>query len=154
MAAKKITMLHPNAWLLDFGQSLRAAVGTRVLLQIFDNPQLHAVPCTPAYCHSVLHWQGRLLPVMDMAARLAGAPQTQRLVAVAGYQERPGEPTRFGALLLSALPVAIAVSDAQSCPLPEQPAGWSHCAVSCFDHQGEAIPVLHPGRIFSRPPAA
>lgn len=154
MAAEKLAAPHPNAWLLDFGQSLRAAVGTRVLLQIIDNPLLHEVPCTPAYCHRVLPWQGRMLPVMDMAERLSVVPQAQRLVAVAGYQDRPGEPVRFGALLLSSPPVAIAVGDAQSCPLPEQPADWSHCAISCFDHQGVAIPVLHMGRIFSRPPAA
>ena len=147
-------MLHTNAWLLDFGQSLRAAVGARVLLQIFDNPQLHEVPCTPAYCRSVLPWQGRLLPVMDMAARLTDTPQAQRLVAVAGYQERPEVPVRFGALLLSAPPVAIAVSDAQSCPLPEQLPGWGQLSLSCFDHQGEAVPVLHLGRIFGRPPSA
>ncbi len=153
MAAEKLTMLHPNAWLLDFGQSLRAAVGARVLLQIFDNPQLHEVPCTPPYCRSVLSWQGRLLPVMDMAARLTDAQQAQRLVAVAGYQDRPEEPVRFGALLLSAPPLAIAVSDAQSCPLPEQIPGWGQFSLSCFEHQGEAVPVLHLGRIFSRLPS-
>lgn len=154
MAQQKLSALPPNAWLLDFGQSLRAAVGARALVQIIDSPELHEVPCTPPYCHSVLSWQGRLLPVMDMAARLTGMVQTVRLLVVAGYQERPEEPVRFGALLLASAPIAIAVSDAQACPLPEQPADWHKFAASCFDYQGTAIPVLHPGRIFSRPPEA
>ncbi len=154
MAIEKLTTLQPNAWLLDFGHSMRAAVGTRVLLQILENPPLHEVPCAPAYCHRVLSWQGRLLPVMDVAARLAGAPQARKLVAVAGYQEQPDEPVHFAALLLSAPPVAIAVSDAQSCPLPEEFAGWSQFSLSCFDHQGEAVPVLHLGRIFASPLSA
>ncbi len=147
MAIRKLGALPPNAWLLDFGTSLRAAVGTRVLLQILDAPKLHEVPCTPAWCHSVLSWQGRLLPVMDMAVCLGEAPQERRLVAIAGYQDRPGGTLHFGALLLAAPPQAIAVGDAQSCALPETfPAEF---AISCFDHEGAAIPVLHLARIFS-----
>jgi len=153
MATDQLSAMRPNAWLLDFGQNLRAAVGTRVLLQIIDNPQLHAVPCTPPYCHRVVSWQGRLLPVMDMAARLGAEPQAARLLAVAGFREQPDEPTRFAALLLSAAPVAIAVADGQSCPLPEHPLGWSNFALSCFEHQESAVPILHLGHIFSRPSA-
>jgi chemotaxis signal transduction protein len=126
---------------------MRAAVGTRVLLQILDAPSLYEVPCTPDYCHSVLSWQGRLLPVMDMAARLGEAPQAGRLVAVAGYQDGPNGAVHFGALLLAAPPQAIAVGDAQSCALPES--FPSQYAISCFDHEGEAIPILHLARIFS-----
>ncbi len=149
--AKKIGVLPPNAWLLDFGSSMRAAVGTRVLLQILDDPQLHGIPCTPSHCRSVLSWQGRLLPVMDVAARLGEVSQTRRLVAVAGYRDRPGGAVRLGALLLAAVPQAIAVGDAQSCALPEQLGCWSGFALSCFEHQGEAIPILHLARLFSRP---
>lgn len=154
MAQDRLSAQQPNAWLLDFGQSVRAAVGARILLQIIDNPKLLDVPCTPPYCRSVMSWQGRLLPVMDMAARLHGLPQTPHYLLVVGYQDSPDEPMRYGALLVSAAPVAIAVGDAQSCPLPEQPAGWGRYACSCFEYQGAAIPVLHLGRIFSSPPDA
>jgi chemotaxis signal transduction protein len=150
MAAEKLPVLRPNAWLLDFGHAFRAAVGTRVMLQITDSPRLHPLPCTPPHCRNAVFWQGRLLPVMDMAARLGGPAQTQRLLAVVGYQDRQGEPTRFGALLLAAPPVAIAVGDDQSCALPEQPADWKKFSVSCFDYRGTAVPVLHLPRIFSR----
>jgi len=147
----KTNEFRPNAWLLDFGQTLRAAVGMRVLLQIIDTPRLHAVPRTPQYCHSVVSWQGRLLPVVDMAAVLGNAPQKPHLLAVAGYQEHPGEPTRFGALLLSSPPVAIIVGNDQACALLDPAETWNKLSVSCFGHQGDAIPVLHLGRIFSRP---
>lgn len=143
---------RPNAWLLDFGHTLRAAVGMRVLLQIVDDPKLHPVPCTPPHCHSVFSWQGRLLPVLDMAALLGREPQSPHLLAIAAYQEHPGEAARFGALLLATPPVAVIVGNDQVCPLPEQPAAWGKLALSCFGHQGDAIPVLHLGRIFSRPP--
>jgi chemotaxis signal transduction protein len=152
--AQERLLAQPNAWLLDFGQSVRAAVGVRILLQIIDRPNVHDVPCTPGYCHSVLSWQGRLLPVMDMAARLGGVPQAPQYLVVVGYQDSPDEPTRFGALLVSAPPAAIVVGDTQSCALPEQPADWGKFACSCFEHEGAAIPVLHLGRIFSSPPDA
>ena len=151
MATEKLSAQRPNAWLLDFGQSCRAAVGTRTLLQIIDNPIQHSLPCTPPYCSSVLLWQDRLLPVMDLPALLGGLPLPPRYIAVVAYQDRLHESVRFGALQLDALPVAVAVSDEQACPLPEQPSGWSKFAISCFSHQGVAIPVLHPGRIFARP---
>jgi chemotaxis signal transduction protein len=138
-----------NAWLLDFGHTLRAAVGTRVLLHIIDNPKLHIVPCTPAYCRSVVSWQGQLLPVMDMASILDGNPQIPLLLAIAGYQDQTENITRFGAFLLSAPPTAIAVADTQSCPLPEQPISWNKFALSCFNYHDEAIPILNLARIFS-----
>lgn len=145
---------RPNAWLLDFGPGLLAAVGTRVLLQIMEDPALHTVPYTPPQCRNVLSWKGRLLPVIDMAALLGGAPLSSRLLVVAAYREQSGEALRFGAFLLSSPPVAITVDDDQACPLPEQPGAWSKFAVSSFGHQGEAIPVLHLARIFSSLPDA
>jgi chemotaxis signal transduction protein len=141
--------LRPNAWLLDFGQDFRAAVGTRVLLQIIDNPRLHPVPYAPRYCRNVLSWQSRLLPVMDMAACLGGTELTSSLVAIAGFRERPGAPMRFGAMLLASVPDAIVVRDDQSCSLPESHPGWSNLAIACFGYQGEAVPILHLERIFS-----
>lgn len=149
MDTGKLGALRPNAWVLDFGPGLRAAVATRVLLQITDNPELHPVPCTPAHCNSVFAWQGRLLPVIDMAALLGRAPLPPRLLVVAGYHEKPGAPVSLGAFLIAAPPSAVIVDDEQACSLPEQPAGWSELAISCFGHQGDAIPVLHLGRVFA-----
>ncbi|HLP96927.1 MAG TPA: chemotaxis protein CheW [Sideroxyarcus sp.] len=149
MAAVQLSAQAPDAWLLDFGQSFRAAVGKRVMVQIIDDPKLHAVPRTPAYCRSTVLWQGRVLPVMDMAARLGGAPQAPRLLAIAAYHDQTDKSTRFGALLLDALPAAIVVGDAKSCPLPEQSTAWDNLSLSCFEYQGAAVPVLHLARVFA-----
>ncbi len=151
MDQDKKTDARPNAWVLDFGQTHRAAVGMRVLMQIIDSPRLHPVPCAPAHCRSVFSWQGRLLPVLDMAPLLGHEPTTPPLLAVAGYQEHAGEAMRFGAFLLATPPVAIIVGNDQACALPEEPAIWQKLSLSCFGHQGDAIPVLHLSRLFSRP---
>ncbi len=150
MAGTRNPAERPNAWLLDFGHTLRAAAGMRVLLQIVDAPKLHPVPCTPPHCRGIYAGQGHMLPVVDMAVLLGFEPQAPRLLAVAGYQEHPGDPVKFGALLLAAPPVAVIVDDEQTCSLPEYPEAWQRFSLSCFGHQGEAIPVLHLGRVFAR----
>jgi len=142
-------MTDMNAWILDFGLGNRAAVGGRELLHLVDVPTTFAVPCTPSYCCRVLSWQGRMLPVMDIASRLGGSSQKSPFIGVIGYQKRSGEYPQFGALLLSSPPLHVTVSDEQACALPEEMQRWNELAISCFDFQGAALPVLNLNFIFN-----
>jgi chemotaxis signal transduction protein len=137
-----------NAWLLDFGQNVRAVVGTRVLLQLVDSPNVLSVPVAPYHCRNVFLWRKKLLPVMDIAARLGGTAQNTRLLTVVGYQHHETETVRFGALFLEKPPVAINVTDTQFCPLPEEQSNWSKFAISCFAHEGVATPIINLDTIF------
>jgi chemotaxis signal transduction protein len=141
-------MARSNAWILDVGGQFRAAVGGRELLHLIDVPKTFAVPCTPSYCKRVIVWQGRLLAVMDMTARLTGTEQQAQFIAVVAYQHQRGEYPEFGALLLVSPPVQVTVSDEEACQLPEEALAWKTVAISCFLHQGEVIPVLDLRRIF------
>jgi chemotaxis signal transduction protein len=147
-------MSSANAWLLNFGAACQAAVGTRELLHLVDAPATFLVPCTPAYCHSVLLWQERLLPVMDVAARLGAAPGSAPFLAVVGYQSKRGEYPQFGALKLATPPQQLQVSDEQACALPGQGNGWQELAISCFEHRGAPIPVLNLRRLFGSAPSS
>ncbi len=151
MADKRLTQARGNAWLLDLGGGFRAAVGSRVLVHLIDQPEIFSIPCTPAYCSHVALWQDQVLPVMDIAARLGVLrPVAPKLLAVACYQEASGGGISYGAIQLAALPVAIAVDDATACALPEQLPRWRELAISCFDYQGIGpVPILHLGRLFS-----
>lgn len=142
-----------NAWILDVGLAHKLALGGRELLHLVDVPATYAVPYTPDYCCQVIVWQGRLLPLMDLACRLGAAPQPARFAAVVGYQEGRGEAASFGAISLLAPPRQIAVSDDQACSLPEALQPASALMVSCFEHEGSAVPVLNMARLFSTPPA-
>jgi chemotaxis signal transduction protein len=141
-------MARTNAWILDIGEHLKAAVGGRELLHLIDQPKTLSVPCTPSYCKRVIAWQGRLLAVMDMTARLTGKEQQAKFVAVVAYQFQKGDYPEFGALLLLSPPVKVTVSDEDVCHLPENNSNWKAVAISCFTHEGEAIPVLDLRKIF------
>lgn len=143
-------MSSMNAWILDFGMGFKAAVGTRELLHLIDVPSSFVVPCTPKYCHRVLFWQGKLLPLMDMTSRLGGAAHDAPFVAVVGYQAKRGDYPQFGALQMVSPPSQVAVSDEQACRLPDEVPEWKALAISCFEHNGMAVPVLNLNRLFGQ----
>lgn len=144
-------MSGTKAWLLDLGASNWAAVGARELLHLIDTPLTYEIPYTPAYCRRAVFWQDRLLPVMDVAGRLGYEMQSGPFLAVVGYQLVRGEFPQFGALTLASPPRQVAVSDEQACVLPEEALRWKTLAISCFDHQGNAVPVLNLSKIFDAP---
>ena len=138
-----------NAWVLDFGMGNRAAVGARELFHLIDVPISFIVPCTPAYCRRVLFWHGKLLPLMDLASRMGEAEQEAPYIAVVGYQLKRGDYPQFGALQMVSPPSQVTVSDAQACEIPEDLKGWHSLAISCFEHNGDAVPILNLNRVFN-----
>lgn len=143
-----MSLARMNAWVLDLGGGCQAAVGAREVLHLIDTPRLFDVPLAPAYCRQVVVWQERLLPVMDVAGRLGYGMQSGPFLAVVGYQRMRGELPQFGALVLASPPRQVSVSDEQACDLPEEALHWKTLAISCFDHQGDAVPVLNLSRAF------
>jgi hypothetical protein len=91
-----------------------------------------------------------MLPVMDMATRLGTTPHEQYLIAVVAYKRNAQDETRFGALKLASSPVGISVIQAPPHPLPQHPRGWKKLSLSCFEHEGNSIPILHLSNIFAR----
>jgi len=68
---------------------------------------------------------------------------------VVGYQAKRGDYPQFGALQMVSPPAQVAVSDEQACSLPEEMPLWKSLAISCFEHNGMAVPVLNLNRIFN-----
>ena len=141
-------MSEVTAWLLDLGDGLHAAVGEREMIHVLpDPPPLFEIPRSPAYCRKLLIWQDELLPLMNLAGRVAarpvapaeGQPGPDGLVAIAAYQPHPGE-----------APARIGVSDADACGLPEALGAWRRYAISCFEHADIGpVPVLDLRSVFS-----
>lgn len=127
-----------NGWLLHLAGGGHAAIGLLELSYLFpEEPPAYAVPCTPAHTSRVIVWQQRLVPVIDLHARVfeAGAGRTAKMVGIVHSGADPANASAgLGALMLSRAPEQIQVSDDQACDLPEALAPWAPLAVSCFLH--------------------
>jgi chemotaxis signal transduction protein len=147
-------MSEATAWIVHFEGGFQAAVGGREMLHIIVSPLLEDVPQTPVTCQRVLIWENDILPVMDLTAWLMNRPAAcdNVLVGIVGWQPQEGATPQYGALLFSAIPRKVRLNDEQVCDLPTQPPEWLDVAISCFLHEGQAIPILDIPWLFSNSP--
>lgn len=142
-----------RAWLLDFGQGFRAAVGLHEMSQVLLSVELFQLPCTPQYCQEVFVFQNRILPVLDIVS-LFSSPvinrDTSNIIGVALYQAQPHQPVHYGGLYLSVMPSSIVVNDEQATHLTEKQHCWQPFAVSAFIYEGDTIPILNLAAFFTQ----
>jgi hypothetical protein len=55
----------------------------------------------------------------------------------------------FGAIGLSSLSKTIAIGDDAQCELPGDSMLWPRLALSCFQYEGQAVPILDTSRVFA-----
>lgn len=145
-----------KAWLLPTG-SIHVAIGEFELVHIIAGWQRYMpVPRSPAWCHHVFLWQGRLLPLFDLETYINPAPgivrtafsNTREIVGVIAYENQHGE-IQYGGLKLNAPPAIRVVSDDEICDYPMTFPGWDKIALSCFeDPDIGPVPILDIQRIF------
>lgn len=146
------------ACLLAYAPQAYVALPVHAGVELVEQPRVVAVPGMPPFCRGLVAWQGRQLPLIDLQAYLHGphaapaAPYSH--VLVVAYQTARNQPIEYGALCAPFLLRMQEVADSQQCQLPDEPACWARVAISCFLYQGQAIPVLDPASIFTRPATA
>ncbi len=140
------------AWILDFGNSVRVAIGELELVHLDVHPKLFEIPKTPHYCQHALIWQETIIPVIDMVAALQGQQITREdcYAAIIRYRPKIGSSLLFGALLLAKMPERIKVNDNLACPLPNNFKTLKSLATSCFTLNDESIPIIDLTCIFSQ----
>ena len=141
-------MSSSNAWLLECGDALTVAVGDHEIVECVQPERYYSIPGTPGYCSSVLSWQGKLVPVMDMAAAVngeRGLPQDTSFVCLLSYQRAAKQALEYLALRISKTPQKIQVDDEQVCELPEGNAFdlLKSVAFCCFSYQQLPVPILN-----------
>lgn len=155
-------MKTATAWIFRITPSISAAVGELELVHLLpEHPILYAVPQAPHYCRHVMVWRQKIVPVMNLAARLQTAagrgetattptPDTHQRLGIFAYRDDAAKPA-YGALFLASLPRRYAVSDAQMCRLPADFTTWTPYVMSCFQDRTaeQAIPILNLNRVFS-----
>ncbi|NLD69091.1 MAG: chemotaxis protein CheW [Limnobacter sp.] len=138
------------ARLIEYASGCRIAVPVHATLEVLEPSPVVEVPGALAGWRGLLRWRGDWLPVVDLAERLgleaAGAAGAHLLVL--GWRPIPGEALRHGALVLRAMPTTSRFSDDDQCPIPTDHPLWPAIALSCVSHDGQAIPIVDPGRLF------
>lgn len=138
---------------MDVGAGQPAAAGAPHVVEYLLATETVPVPRTPRHCRGLLFWRGRMIPVIDLAPLIAegttAATATRRAVVLA-WQERPGAPLQYGALLVTAAPGETWVSDDMAGDLAAAPATFRYFARAGFMKGDQLIPILDVRRLFGR----
>jgi hypothetical protein len=149
--------LRAPARLLEYKWGSFVAFPAHTTIALLDSPRVIDVPGAPYYCKGLIGWQGRWLPLLDLNALLRAYPEREAPasghVLVLAYQEAPGRPLEYGAVCARLLVQMIEVADSQRCELPQDSDLWPWVSLSCFEHEGHAVPVLDTRCLFAQPPA-
>lgn len=146
---------HAKAYLLEYSHGCFVAFPAHTGVELIDQPKFVMVPGMPYFCRGLMAWQGRRLPVLDLDKLLTGpevpgSPSVGHVLILA-YQSAPGRAVEYGAVLAPSLIQMIEVVDSQQCELPADIEGLPRLSLSCFEYEGQAVPVLDTARIFANP---
>jgi chemotaxis signal transduction protein len=145
---------HATAYLLEYSTGHYFAFPVHTGMELVEQPRVVAVPGMPYFCLGLIAWQGRQLPLLDLAKLMAG-PIAQGKpsighVLVLAYQSAPGKALEYGAVCAPSLISKIEVVDSQQCELPSGSDALARLALSCFNIDGHAVPIIDSAKIFSK----
>jgi chemotaxis signal transduction protein len=143
-----------TARLIEYAHSHQIALPPHTTLELVESPMAVAVPGAAYFAHGLLAWQGRWIPMIDLEVLLLAHQEVELVAApryalIVAYQRAPRRPLEYGAISLYALPQTIEIGDETCCELPTDSDLWPLLALSCFRHEGHAVPILDPARLFS-----
>lgn len=143
-----------SARLIEYAPGWKIALPTHTTYGLIENPEFVVVPGAVDFAYGMITWQNARLPLLnieillhaDMSILQADIPRYALIVA---YQSRAKGPVEFGAIGLNILPQTIVVDDASQCSIPDECKVLQLLALSCFQHEGQAIAILDTAKIFS-----
>jgi chemotaxis signal transduction protein len=143
-----------TAYLLEYSKGRYVALPVHTGVELVEQPRVVPVPGMPYFCLGLIAWQGRQLPLLDLARLLLG-PSTQGSpsighVLVLAYQSAPGGALEYGAVCAPSLISKIEVVDGQQCELANGSDALAKMALSCFAIDGHAVPIVDSSKIFSK----
>jgi chemotaxis signal transduction protein len=144
------------ARVLEYARERYVALPPHTTIELLETPTIIQVPGAAAYAHGLMSWQGVWLPVINLELLLHGdathqrAANAPRYALVVAYQPAPRQAMAHGAIALSVLPQFTAVTDDMQCEWPDDNPRWPQLALSCFQHEGHAAPILDSSRLFAR----
>ena len=146
-----------TAYLLEYSKGHYFAFPAHTGVELVDQPRVVAVPGMPYFCLGLIAWQGRQLPLLDLAKLMAGPiaqgnghPSIGHVLVLA-YQTSPGKALEYGAVCAPSLISKLDVVDSQQCELPKDSDLLPRIALSCFEYEGRTVPIVDSASLFSSP---
>ncbi len=140
------------ARLIEYARGRYIALPPHTTYALLEHPEVVGVPGAAHYACGLLTWQNMRLPLIDLHALLHADTEPSiapRYALIVAYQSAARGPLAYGAIGLAALPQTIAIGDEAQCALPGDSKLWPLLALSCFQHEGQAVPILDTARLFA-----
>jgi hypothetical protein len=152
----KLTEKKPQAVarLIEYAQDQKIALPPHTTYGLIEHPVFVAVPGSAKYAYGLMTWQYSRIPLLNLEMLLNDElyivpTETPRYALIVAYQSHANYPMEFGAIGLNALPKTILVGDEAQCSFPDDRKIWQFLALSCFQLEGQAIPILDSSKLFS-----
>ena len=147
-------MTTSKAWLLECGNSLTIAAGDHEMAEFVQKQEYFRVPGAPEYCSSVVVWQGKIVPVMDLAALFnpaVGGDPEHSMLCVMKYQSEPSSALQQLAIRVTEAPRKIIVDDEHACELPDilRNSVLGQLNLACFNRDAHPVMIIDIARLCS-----
>lgn len=121
---------------------------------VIDKPDYVVVPGSVHHGYGLISWQNLWLPLLNLHSMLHPTglvvhEEPPRFALVLGYQRAPHAAIEYGAISTVSGPKSILVDNLSQCELPKEFSRWNYLALSCFMHDGQAVPIMDSKQIFS-----
>lgn len=139
------------AWLLSVARNIHLCIAEHEAAEYVENPPLHPIPMSPAYCKNTLLWHDRIVPLIDINV-LCGNPvkANYQNIIVTAYQAKEHSPLEYVAFVLASPPEKIIVNDDDACELPDDyPDSLTPYILSLFKHNNKLTSIIDIARLGS-----
>jgi chemotaxis signal transduction protein len=142
------------ACVLEYRPGAYAALPIQSSVELVERPHVIPVPGNmPAFALGLMPWQGRHIPLIDIAAYLHGDPLAVdgplEHVLVVAYQPRRNAPLEYAALCAPFLVRMSEVTNDQACSLPPYLNERRSLVLACFQYQAQVVPILDLACLFA-----
>lgn len=146
-----------QGWLLEFTAGRAVAFAAHSTLALVESPACVHVPGAPPHAAGLMRWEGRDLALIDLGVMFAGDdgdareadPRPTHALVVA-WRATPDEPANHGAVAAPSLARMVEVRDDWQCPPPAHSGELARIALAWFEHEGRAVAVADPARLFAQ----